>query len=64
MSNDSDHKIPWRDYLDDEERALVEDAEAKRRDWEVAAAMRSRIVNKAIQRAKYAAKKETADGRR
>ena len=46
--------IPWRDYLTDDERALIERADAAKLVWQAANDRRAGIVNRAIQRARYA----------
>lgn len=58
MTHDTpEPKWPWRDFLKPDEASFINEAEAKRSDAAHAAAMRARIINRAIQRAKYAASK-------
>lgn len=51
MTNES---LPWRDYLTDEERAVIEQADAAKIAWQAFNDRRAGIVNRAIQRARYA----------
>ena len=48
---------PWRDYLTLEERDFLNEASDAKRHWQALQAQRAAIVNRAIQRAKYAARK-------
>lgn len=52
-------KWPWRDYLTDEEAAKLAAADAAKAEWERLNVERAAIVNRAIQRAKYALTKST-----
>jgi len=49
----------WRDFLTDDERQLLADADAAKREWQRLNQGRAQITNRAIHRAKYAASKET-----
>lgn len=46
--------LPWRDYLTAEERAIIEQADAAKASWQALNDRRAGIVNRAIQRARYA----------
>lgn len=46
----------WRTYLTADEKALIKAAERAKATWRVLSAERAKIVNRAIQRARYAAK--------
>ena len=48
------HAWPWRDYLKPEEAAQIAAAEVAKAAWLKANAAKAGIVNRAIQRAKYA----------
>lgn len=47
-------KLNWRAFLTSGERKILSDADKAKRAWERLNAARPRIVNRAIQRAKYA----------
>ena len=47
-------ELPWRDYLTDEERVIIEQADAAKVTWQALNDRRAGIVNRAIQRARYA----------
>ena len=47
----------WRDYLTDEERAVIEAGDAAKAEWERLNAPRAGIINRCIQRSRYAARK-------
>lgn len=49
-------KLPWREHLTNEERRTLELADAAKVEWQRLNQARAGIVNRAIQRAKYAAK--------
>ena len=49
-------KWPYRDFLTDEEIAIIAKADAAKAEWKRLNAERSMITNRAIQRAKYHAK--------
>lgn len=46
----------WRDFLTDEERAIIEAGDLAKQEWERHNAPRAGIVNRALQRARYAAR--------
>jgi hypothetical protein len=46
-------KWPWRDFLTDDERRILESADAAKAEWKKLNAERAAITNRAIQRAKY-----------
>jgi hypothetical protein len=57
MKTNRKHKKPdWRKYLTEEEKILVGMADTLRERWAAAAAMRHVVVNRAVQRARRAAK--------
>lgn len=45
--------LPWRDYLTDEERIIINQADAAKVVWQALNDRRAGIVNRAIQRARY-----------
>ena len=47
-------KWPWRDFLTDQERATLQQADEAKAHWQALNAARAKIVNRALQRAKYA----------
>ena len=47
----------WRDYLTDEERAVIQAGEDAKAEWERLNAPRAGIINRCIQRMRYAARK-------
>jgi hypothetical protein len=49
--------LDWRNYLTDQERETIAAMDAARENWERLSGLRPRIVNRCIQRAKYAARK-------
>lgn len=49
-------KWPWRDFLTLEERDKLDEASDAKRHWQALNKERAAITNRAIQRAKYAAK--------
>lgn len=51
---DQSSGLPWRDYLTDDERVIIEQAEAAKVTWQALNDRRAGIVNRAIQRARYA----------
>lgn len=53
---------PWRDYLTREERATLAKIDAAKKHWAMLNRERGLIVNRAIQRAKFAAKKPAKPG--
>lgn len=46
--------LPWRDYLTDDERAIIESADAAKLAWQALNDRRAGVVNRACQRARYA----------
>lgn len=46
-------KWPWRDFLTAEEKAVLAKADTAKRQWQKLNQARSKITNRAIQRAKY-----------
>lgn len=46
--------VPWREYLTKDERAELDRADEAKRRWQKLNRARAGIVNRAIQRAKYA----------
>lgn len=52
-----DAKWNWRDYLTTDEAQAIARADEAKKQWEVLNKERAGIVNRAIQRAKYANKK-------
>jgi hypothetical protein len=55
-------KWPWRKFLTPQERAILARADAAKAEWLELNRERAGITNRAIQRAKYAAKAEPAGG--
>lgn len=53
--------LNWRDYLTDEERAIIAQADEDKLRWQASNDRRAGIVNRAIQRARYAAAKREAE---
>jgi hypothetical protein len=49
--------LDWRKHLTDDERQTIAAMDAARENWERLSGLRPRIVNRCIQRAKYAARK-------
>ena len=47
-------ELPWRDFLNDEERAIIDQADAAKVTWQALNDRRAAIVNRAVQRARYA----------
>ena len=54
------HTKTWRDYLTDEERAIVEASDQAKSQWEKSAGERAYIMNRAIQRKRYAERKSAS----
>lgn len=52
-----DTKWNWRDYLTADEAQTIANADEAKKQWEALNKERAGIVNRAIQRAKYANKK-------
>lgn len=48
-------KWPWRDHLTEEERQIIETGDAAKAEWLRLSLPRQRIMNRALQRAKFAA---------
>ena len=59
MSEPVRRKWPWRDYLTDDERAILAKADAAKAKWQRLNLARASITNRAIQRAKYHATRES-----
>ncbi len=49
--------LSWRDYLTEDERAIIEAGDAAKEEWQCLNLPRAGIVNRAIARARYAAKR-------
>lgn len=49
--------LPWKDFLTLEERDKLDEASDAKRHWQELNRERAAITNRAIQRAKYAARK-------
>ncbi len=49
-------KWPWRDHLTEEERQIIEAGDAAKAEWLRLSLPRQRIMNRALQRAKFAAR--------
>ena len=50
-------KTTWRDYLTDEERAIIQAGDDAKAAWERLNAPRAGIINRCNQRSRYAARK-------
>ncbi len=53
-------KYPWRDFLTNDERFTLGRADAAKEEWLRLNKERAAITNRAIQRAKYAAQRESS----
>jgi hypothetical protein len=56
-------KWPWHDFLTDEERQIIAEADKAKRVWQQLMQTRTVIINRAIHRAKYHARKRQPSSR-